>query len=283
MFVDGFYNFTGQEHAILDVLIPQSAETYIAFTADGGDDSGIFSKNQAAAARLAAANRPFADVILNDNYRARSAALRHLEARLWSEPSPVFPGEPAGVSVVECPDPFAQAEAVCGEVLRRVRAGSRYRDIAVTMRAPDGQSELIASMLEIHGVPAFVSVKKPVVTEPFFSFLLASLDIVCTDFSVPSVKKYIKSGFSGLGVRESDLLLRYVSMWSLRGRRSYETDWTMHPDGYRTGLNRRDASVLRLVNGARAQVCEALTALCEDFAADGLTVSRALRALFQPC
>ena len=53
-------------------------------------------------------------------------------------------------------------------------------------------------MLEIHGVPAFVSVKKPVVTEPFFSFLLASLDIVCTDFSVPSVKKYIKSGFSGL-------------------------------------------------------------------------------------
>lgn len=281
VFVDGFYNFTGQEHAILDVLIPQSAETYIAFTADGGDDSGIFSKNQAAAARLAAANRPFADVILNDNYRARSAALRHLEARLWSEPSPVFPGEPAGVSVVECPDPFAQAEAVCNEVLRRVRAGSRYRDIAVTMRAPDGQSELIASMLEIHGVPAFVSVKKPVVTEPFFSFLLASLDIVCTDFSVPSVKKYIKSGFSGLGVRESDLLLRYVSMWSLRGRRSYETDWTMHPDGYRTGLNRRDASVLRLVNGARAQVCEALTALCEDFAADGLTVSRALRALFR--
>ena len=39
--------------------------------------------------------------------------------------------------------------------------------------------------------------------------------------------------------------------------------------------------MLRLVNGARAQVCEALTALCEDFAADGLTVSRALRALFR--
>ena len=281
VFVDGFYNFTGQEHAILDALIPQSAETYVAFTADDGDDSGIFSKNVSSAERLAFSNRPFADVYLPDNRRVASAALRCLETHLWSEPSPAFDAPPDGLAVVACPDPFAQAEAVCSEVLRRVRAGSRYRDIAVTMRTTDGQSELIAGMLAVHGVPTFVSVKKPVVTEPFFSFLLASLDVVCTDFSAPSVKKYIKSGFSGLGVRESDLLLRYVSMWSLRGRRSYEQVWPMHPDGYRAELNRRDASVLRLINGARARVSDALQTLCEDLAADGLTVGSALRALYR--
>lgn len=281
VFVDGFYNFTGQEHAILDALIPQSAETYVAFTADDGDDSGIFSKNVSSAERLAFSNRPFADVYLPDNRRVASAALRCLETHLWSEPSPAFDAPPDGLAVVACPDPFAQAEAVCSEVLRRVRAGSRYRDIAVTMRTTDGQSELIAGMLAVHGVPTFVSVKKPVVTEPFFSFLLASLDVVCTDFSAPSVKKYIKSGFSGLGVRESDLLLRYVSMWSLRGRRSYEQVWPMHPDGYRAEMNRRDASVLRLINGARARVSDALQTLCEDLAADGLTVGSALRALYR--
>ena len=166
VFVDGFYNFTGQEHAILDALIPQSAETYVAFTADDGDDSGIFSKNVSSAERLAFSNRPFADVYLPDNRRAASAALRCLETHLWSEPSPAFDAPYDGLAVVACPDPFAQAEAVCGEVLRRVRAGSRYRDIAVTMRTTDGQSELIAGMLAVHGVPTFVSVKKPVVTEP---------------------------------------------------------------------------------------------------------------------
>ena len=82
-------------------------------------------------------------------------------------------------------------------------------------------------------------------------------------------------------MRESDLLLRYVSMWSLRGRRSYEQVWPMHPDGYRAELNRRDASVLRLINGARARVSDALQTLCEDLAADGLTVGSALRALYR--
>ncbi len=281
VFADGFYNFTFQEKKLLDRIIAQSDDVYISFTADFDDDSGIFDSNNSCARSLALKNSPYEDISLPSNLRAADGALGYLEKNMWNDLAGPYGGDSGSIRVVECESVFDQAEAVCSEIMAFVRAGCRFREIAVSMRTADSQCDIIAAMAQKHGIPVVVSSKTPVVTQPFFAFVLASLECACTDFLPSSVKKYVKSGFCGLGVRESDLVLKYIDVWNIRGRKSYEEEWTMHPEGYRDGLDGRSAAVLRSVNAARSRISASLSALCEDMASPSLTVGTALRALWR--
>ncbi len=280
VFIDGYYTFTEQEYALIREIISQSKEAYISFTVDS--ERSVFDENARAAARVASLARgAFEDIPMDIPKRTKSESLRYIERNIWKSNVKPMNENDGAVKMITARNRFDEVEAAASEVLSFVRNGGRYRDITLLTANVNAYSSITDSVFSRAEIPVYMSTKEELAAKPLFSFLIASLSVVIEDFSLRSIKRYIKSGYTDLGIAESDALLSYASSWKLRGRAWYNgTPWTLDPEGYREGdLTERGANILKLANQARDKIVAPLAALRESLQGE-LTVSDALRALY---
>jgi ATP-dependent helicase/nuclease subunit B len=95
-----------------------------------------------------------------------SPPLRHLEAN-WSEPSD-FGGAGPGDSVraVVCATPASEAVMAAYEILRFVRSGGRFRQIAVLLRSMDAHQDSVRRTFSRYEIPFFMDQREKVAQHP---------------------------------------------------------------------------------------------------------------------
>lgn len=276
VFVDGYYTFTYQEYQVLKCICDRCEDCFITFVAD---DRQMFADNRAAADRIARYAGRYTDVVLPKSTRGRSEGLRHIEKYLWENISPTAPAD-GSIQLITADNIFDECEAVASEVLNAVRSGMRYRDICILMPDAASYGEIMESTLRRSGIPCFTSHKENAVSKPLISFMLACLEVAYSDFSQRSVRKYLKSGYSPIGVEEGDLLLRYVEMWGIRGHKAYDgDDWMMNPDGF-DGMTEVGVRILRCINRARKELSGLLSPLRDTLTDENITVGGIAKALY---
>ncbi len=277
VFVDGYYTFTYQEYEVLKCICDSCDDCFVTFVAD---DRALFSDNRAAADRIARFALRFTDVVMPEPTRTRSAGLRHLEKYIWENSFPVSLPD-GSIKLISADNMFDECEAVASEVLSAVRSGMRFRDICVLMPSPNEYGEILESTLRRSGIPCFTSHKESAVSKPLISFMLACLEVAYGNFSLQSVRRYLKSGFSPLSVEECDMLLRYVEMWGIRGQNAYEkNDWMMNPEGF-DDMTEEGERLLCAVNRARRKLCVFLAPLRDTLCESGATVASVAKALYE--
>lgn len=281
VFIDGYYTFTEQEYSVIKHIISQSKETYISFNYEKGRD--FFEENEKCASRIAKLARGnYKDYEMNEPNRAKSKNLAFIERNIWKSNAGKLSGDDGSVRLVSAKNRFDEVEAAAAQILDFVRQGNRFQDITVLTNNTDKYASLIDSVFTRAGIPCYTSAKESLITKPLFAFLFSSLSVIIEDFSLRSIKNYIKSGYTDLTSTESDALLNYATSWRLRGKSWYsETDWTLDPAGYREGdMTPRSQKQLELANRARNKIVGPLTALKESLKTKKLTVSAAVRALY---
>ncbi|MBR0231126.1 MAG: PD-(D/E)XK nuclease family protein [Clostridia bacterium] len=281
VFIDGYYNFTAQEHAVISAVSAQCRDIYVSFTVDG--DRAFFAENLRSADIIKRTSGcGCADVPVGKYRRGEKDSLRFLESHIWGPVNAAFRGDDGGVKFILAGDRFEECEAAAAEILAYVRAGGRWRDITVLAGAPDSYTGIVDPVFERAGIKCYISAHEPLLGKPLFSFMLSSLAVVAENFSLRSVKRYIKSGYSGLSVSESDILLGYAESWNVSGAGWYgEAEWTMDPEGYREGgMSERGAKILKIASAAREKLVPPLAALREALSVPGLTVERGVKAIY---
>ena len=280
VFVDGYYTFTGQEYKLLSAIIKQADEVYCTFTFDGRE---VFENNESAAFKLAKWAGDTKKVFVGEYRRSESDELQFLEKYLFADETPPFAGQTGAVSVIRASDPFAESAAVAKTILSLVRSGMRYRDIVILARNPGDYEGVLDAVLERDHIPFWFSKKEELSAHPLVAFAFAALELADTDFSLYALRKYIKTGCSGLENDDGDLLLRYAECWKLRSKDWLSgTDWTKNPDGYREGEpDEEQASFLASVNFARKQIYSDLAPLRKAIKDPGRTVDSMLDALYR--
>ncbi len=281
VFIDGYYNFTQQEYAIIKSIIAQSSDTYISFTLD--DSRECFDENKKAYIYIGElAKNNWKDIAMPQPHRAKTEALKFIERNIWKSNAPKLKGDDGSVRRIFAKNRFDEVEAAAAQICEFVREGGRYKDITLLAGKTDTYSAIVESVFSRNNIPVYLSAKEELTSKPIFSFIIASLGVVIEDFSLRSMKRYIKSGFSGLSVSESDALLNYASSWNIRGKGWYGDDeWILDPEGYREGdLTERGAKQLEIANKARNKVVPALSALRDTLKSKDLTVSSGLRAIY---
>lgn len=281
VFIDGYYTFTGQEYAIIREMIAQSAETYISFTIDS--TRSFFKENASAAERIRKLSpSQCTDWYTSEPRRYESEQLAYIERNIWRSGASKMNGDDGSVSLISAKNRFDEVEAAASEILSFVRLGGRFRDITLLTGNTDTYSGIVDSVFSRAGIPVYLSAKEELAAKPLFAFLISSLNVIIEDFSLRSMKRYIKSGYTDLSVSESDALLGYAAAWKLRSRAWYsDEEWTLDPEGYREGdLTPRGARLLATANASRAKVVPALTALRDELSVKDLTVSKGIRALY---
>ncbi len=277
VFIDGYYTFTGQEYEIIKRLCMQCRNVYITFVDDGRD---LFADNRAAASRIVSFCREYKDISVGEFKRSQSADIRHIESSVWGKNTkPAFLA--GDVSVVTAANIFEECEAIASYILKSVSNGSRYREISVIAGNASEYNDILESVLGRHGIPCFLSHKEAVVSKPLFAFVLSVLQIAAEDFSLQSVRRCLKSGFSPLSPEQCDFLLRYAEMWNLRGRAWYsENEWMMNPDGF-DAITESGEKLRVFINNARYKLVRSVLPIRDRLCAHGLTVGDAARAIYR--
>lgn len=281
VFIDNYYTFTEQEYAIIKEIIAQSKDTYISFTVDY--NRTFFEENRKSSERiLALAHNQSDDYFTGESKRSRLQSLKYIEKNIWESNVAPLNTDDGAVKLITAKNRFEEVEAAASEICSLVRNGYRYRDITVIASNAANYTSLVDSVFARAEIPVYTSAKEELTAKPLFAFLLASISVVIEDFSFKSIKRYVKSGFADLTIAESDALLSYAKSWKLRGKAWYgDNEWTLDPEGYREGdLTKRGAKMLKTANEARDKIVPPLAALRDTLTQKDLTVSKALRALY---
>ena len=254
IWVDGFDDFTMQQYHVLEKLLEKDCDITISLTWDGSvDREYVFSKQRKAfsmitdtAARLGVYCRV---EHMSGSMVGRPEELRFLEEHLYSAGTPVFEGDTEHIRLISCRDPIEESQAAGAEILRLVRSGARFRDIAVAACDIEGYGSILDSVFDKYGIPVYRNVKNDILTMPPVLAITSALRVIISGWDYDSVFSYLKTGYAPISRDECDVLENYVIMWNIRGSMWYrEEAWNLSPEGYG---GTEDDVLLEQINEAR--------------------------------
>ena len=264
--VDGFWDLTAPQEALLFRFLQQAKEVFVSFAARRGDHA-LFSLPLRCARhvlRLAKeAQCPVQNVVLEEKEDPSAPAflknhLLHVE-KAWE-------GVPEGVELVACGDCFDQANAVARDVMRLLQKGAKMREIAVLSRTPENE-ECTAIALEERGIRCFWERRAPLEKCPAAKTVLLGAAIALRDRREETVRAYLQSAVFSCPEEERFLLEEYAATWQIGGNVWLSEDaFTQNPEGYGP-LTARAAQTLDKVNRAKHTVFLPLRRLATGLAA----------------
>lgn len=205
IFIDGFYEFSPQEYAVLGELVGVCRKVTIALTVDRAYQIGelheyrLFQMTGTTYAKLKelAIDRcdVLPDIILEDSKRFQQEELAYLE-RTWSTLSnDTFDGEVNHFAIDEASNRRAEMDGIARRIRQLAADGYRYRDMAVLIRNIDTYETILRASFEANDVPYFLDVKRTMANHPMVEFIRSSLDIIRTNWQYETVFQAIRTEF----------------------------------------------------------------------------------------
>lgn len=289
VFVDSFFSLTAAEERILGLIMRQADDVTVTFplpvSAERRGDvqfGEIADFEKRTAALAARAGLEVNRIMLTQNHRhADGGELCEIERGLFDgarEDDGSAGGEPTvpseSVKIIKCTDVYDEAEACAAIILKLIREGYKYSDIAVVARDISGREGVIDTVLRRHGIKCFMSASSEVSSSPAVKLVLAALSVAVGGWQRRDIVRLIKTGLmphmdisdSTLGELENNFFESYTYTWNIRGRRMYCADkWTMNPDGYTERMTEAGKEMLRRVNACKDRLIPPLDRLLSVF------------------
>lgn len=289
VYIDSFTGFTQAEYDIIRFIMKQSDNIYITIACDLDDTRTIYNNVRATYDKLLMMAhdinlKDVARINLTEKVRFDNDDLKYLSDNLWlsvysDEPYPYLPKH---IRVMECTSVFMEVEAVAKDIVKRIRSGSRYRDIVVIMRDVNHYDGIVDVIFERYGIPFFMSVRTELNSKPLIKLILSALAIINSNWRLGDVISYVKTGLVDVSYDESDILETYVTTWNINGNRwTNDSVWTLNPAGYTDRMNDRDKEVLEIVNELRVRINTPLKKLSDAFRVENRDVKSISSALYQ--
>ena len=247
LYVDGFFGFTAQEQSIISAFLAQGNDVTVSLCCDGlNHGAQVFAGVRQTAQRLI--NSAKRDGILTEQ-----RAVDVPEGSFSGLALSAFHGcaaDSAGLRLYNCSRPQEEIEAICADILAHVRAGGRFRDIAVACADPDNLRPALEAAFARCRIPAFFAGKQPALRTPLLSAIQCALRAASGRMETEDVMAFLKSDCAPISREECDALESYVFLWNIDGER-WLNDWTMHPRGFGYALEARDRETLDRLNDLR--------------------------------
>lgn len=283
VYIDGFTDFTYQEKRVIEALLRKGADVTVSLNCPEFTDTDITFRLgiRTAQSLLAAASElgERAEILRFPEKPGRDGALRYLERNLMDYSAPPYEGDASAVGLVRAACVSDECGAAAARVSELVRAGARYRDIAVVSPTWGTYAPVLEGVFQKYGLPVTRTERSDILDKPVMALILSALDIITNNWDYGNIFKYLKTNLTGIGLDERDLLENYVLKWNLRGERAWGREWTMSPGGYTQELRDTEREALETLNALRRRVSEPLSRLGAAMRA-GEGASDKLRALY---
>ncbi|MFA5449916.1 MAG: PD-(D/E)XK nuclease family protein, partial [Clostridia bacterium] len=214
VYIAGFHSFTAKEYAVIEKLIKTAKSVDIALTPTN---------------KRANADR-YPSVVL-DRLKAigKDAGAPH-EVRDYQvkipKPFDVLNGELFTYSAAQVKENidrvrlykentvYEEANGVAREILRLVRNGFRFKDIAIVNASPAYQ-DIFASIFVRYDIPFFIDRKYNLKSTPAASFVISAAEVLVFNYRQDKVLQFAKNPLFGLSPKESDLFENYILKYNI--------------------------------------------------------------------
>ena len=215
---------------------------------------------------------------------AFSPEIRCIEAGLFAYPKRRFQEETERVRIVRAKNPSEEVRIVLSEILKGIREGLRYRDMAIVTGTPAQYREELEEQLTDAGVPFFLDERKDMKINPLVLLAKSLLSAAEADFSYDwvfdIVKNPILTAYFGERIPAAEERIaeteNYVRAMGIRGRNLWQQEWIRCYHGF-------PEVRLGFVNEMRAEIAAALTEVTEVLRGEYSVAEKcaALRAFFE--
>ena len=298
VWIDEFSGFTPQEYKIIEKLMLKCKQVNITLCSDCEvskdyiDTGEVFSPVKKTAQRLisiaARNNIDIEDSIVLNNeplYRYRqNAELMHLESNFFAFPHLPYQNIPENICVFSASNIYTEVENTAKDIIRKVRdKGLRYKEIAVAVRNLSEYEKLIKVIFKQYDIPCFIDRKKDISSHPLILLILSALDIIINNWSYSSVFSYLKTGLTGIPLKNIDIIENYVLAAGIKGKYwTSDERWNYRIFSYwgEDIVSAYEAEIIEKVNSIRQEIVAPLIFLQENLK-NGQTVKELCTALYE--
>ncbi|MBQ7922619.1 MAG: PD-(D/E)XK nuclease family protein [Clostridia bacterium] len=298
VFVDSFYSVTAQEIRILRTIAASALSMTVTFACDRNDTGEIpFLRirkflDQMEGIAADTGKTPAYTELTTDRRHGNAPALAAVSAGLFRYDMPLPAAEELpdddSIRVIRCGDRYEECEAACALIEEKIRAGCRYRDIALVARNMDSLRGILDTAMERHGIPCFLAASDPLAQSPAVRLVQSLLAIEAGSYNRRDFLRLIATGLTPLTDTECDCFAAYTKTWNIRGRRMFcgeseDYRWSWNPDGYRIEMSRWGKACLRYANSAREKIVPPVAAFSAIFADKSAPVEEICRGIVAFC
>lgn len=288
---DGFTGFTPVQYKLLRLLLRYSKDIKISATIDKEERINVYegwtnlffmSKDMIRKLSVICDEehielRPHIFVGDSVNPRFKEAKdIAFLEKNIFRYNKKKYNEEPENIRLFEGSTPKEEIQFAAGEILRLTRLEDfSYQDIAVVTADLEVYGKVTANILQQNDIPVFLDYKRSVAENPFVEMIRSALEIIEKGYSYDTVFRYLRTGMTGIGREETDLLENYCLAAGIRGSKAWHEPW-------KKKMRRKDSQVdLELLNGWREQLVKPFIPLETVLKSKESTVRDYVAALYE--
>lgn len=222
IFLDEYESFTGDQYAMLEIMLRDAAEVWIALRTDDMDapDYTRFDAVNETARRLRrlakAQNVPYECRLLTEQYRFAAPSLAYLSRNLFLPKAKAYTGESA-VTVCEARDMTLEAE-YCAAQIRQMLMHKECRagDIMVVMHDIGEYGALLEAAFRRYEIPYFMDLRRSVLHTAVMKLPLCLLELARRT-TTAQILIFLKTQLSPLHPDAAADLENFAYTWDIEG------------------------------------------------------------------
>ena len=199
----GFTGFTPPQEAVIEALLPRCRDLVLSADLGSGavlseqqDEDSLFRMSAVMCARireLAIENSIPVTERTVTGLREVSDTVQKIEAGLYRWPQPMFPDSGAGLRIVCAKSPEEEVCVLIGEILEKLRAGYRLRDMAVISGDPSRYHDEMEERMRELSLPVFFDETRSMAENPLFLLIKDLMEVYTEEYSFESVMVLLKN------------------------------------------------------------------------------------------
>ena len=240
---DGFTGFTPNQLPVIKALMLTARSVIVTSSLPHGEDltgghpeEYLFAMSRKMIRDLSSiaeeADIPVLEPVRIDgrNAKKRSGTLSFISGNLFRSTDKTENDGSAAISRYK--DPESEVRAIARTIRRFLRKDALLcKDIAVLSCDLELYGDLIKRIFPDYGIPFFLDERQDVTADPFIEFVRAFMEIADTNYTPSSVIRLLRTGLADISRDDTDRLENYLIALNVRGKKSYESQFTFHYRG----------------------------------------------------
>ncbi len=227
--IDGLDTYCPSALSLISKVIEQSRDTIAAFRSEGeGSDKNLFESEKKDMERfIEAVKKTGRDIkeISAQSMKSRYSNLEldFLEKNLYRYPYEQMDSATDNIQIFEAQDIEHEIDILAANILGQVKAGKRFRDIAVVGGNLETYASAIKSKFALCGIAYFLDERRALSDNSFFDFLYNALCAAAGDMT--AVTRYAYSEYAPLDENQRFTLLKYTAKYAYKGWHYFSEFW----------------------------------------------------------
>lgn len=236
IYIDEFVGYTKQEYDIIRKLLKQAKQVNITVCMDTSENTinkeqDLFIESRETFQKLINIAKEEKiniekAVELNEIKKYKTLELKHLEKNLYNIKYEKYINKVENIELFLAKNQFTEIENVAKEIVRLVRDnGLRYKEISVITKTMDTYSKIIKAIFNKYDIPVYIDEKKDLSQNILIKYVLSIIEIFSKNWSYEAVFNYLKTGLSGIDMKDIFALENYCLKYGIRGSKWYKEPW----------------------------------------------------------